>query len=88
MLLKAEAALYGDTFQRRNPFLPCCLPGRRKRTVDEKNGAVNLMAQWPSSAEAITVCRVYQRIGGNGSNDFICPFVAQMLQTDYYMWLA
>ena len=90
VLFQAEAALFRGNFLKaeqlsyRAAFMS---EGSRQWTV--RMGTANLMAQLAvKRGNNSDLSQYMKELEENTGRDAICPFVSQMLQTDYYMWLG
>lgn len=90
VLLKAETALYRGCLPEAEPLCyqaAYLAEGSGQWTV--RTGTVNLMAQLAVKRGSNNDLSQYiKELEETVGTDAICPFVTQMLQTDYYMWLG
>ncbi|WP_170138088.1 LuxR C-terminal-related transcriptional regulator [Anaerobacterium chartisolvens] len=91
VLFQAESALFRGNFskaERLSYKAAYIAEGSRQWTV--RMGTVNLMAQLAMKRGNNSDLSQYMNELEKSvdKEDAICPFVAQMLQTDYYMWLG
>jgi len=90
VLLKAEAALYRGCLSEAEPLsyqAAYLAEGSGQWTV--RTGAVNLMAQLAVKRGSNSDLSQYiKKLEETVGADAVCPFVTQMLQADYYMWMG
>jgi len=90
VLFEAESALFRGNLsvaERLSYQAAYITEGSRQWTV--RMGTANLMAQLAMKRGSNSDLSQYMKeLEENIDRDTICPFVAQMLQTDYYMWLG
>ncbi|HBV99408.1 MAG: hypothetical protein JL50_13255 [Peptococcaceae bacterium BICA1-7] len=90
VLFKAEAALYRGYLSEAGPLsyqAAYLAEGSGQWTV--RTGTVNLMAQLAVKRGSNNDLSQYiKELEETVGTDAMCPFVTQMLQTDFYMWLG
>lgn len=90
VLLKAEAALYRGCLSEAEPLAyqaAYLAEGSGQWTI--RTGTVNLTAQLAIKRGSNSDLSQYiKELEETVDTDFIGPFVTQLLQTDYYMWLG
>ena len=90
VLLKAEAALYCGCLSEAEPLsYQAAYLAEGSGQWPVRTGTVNLMAQLAVKRGSNNDLSQYiKELEETVGTDAICPFVTQMLQTDYYMWLG
>lgn len=90
VLFQAEAALYrGNLSKAEQLSYQAAFMAEGSRQWTMRMGTANLMAQLAMKRGSNSDLSQYMKeLEENVDRDAICPFVAQMLQTDYYMWLG
>lgn len=90
VLFQAEAALYrGKLAQAEQLSYQAAFMAEGSRQWAVRMGTANLLAQLAVKRGSNSDLSQYiKELEKNVDRDAVCPFVAQMLQTDYYMWLG
>lgn len=90
VLFRAEAALYRGHLEEAEPLChqaAYLAEGSGQWTV--RTGAVNQLAQLAvKRGQSTDLSQYIKQLEQTVGTDAVCPFVAQLLQTDYYMWLG